>query len=57
MGITIIGIDCAVEDKNVGLALAFFDEDKLEARIKDVRIGDREGSMQEWMLLIFRMNN
>ena len=45
MGITIIGIDCAVQDKNVGLALAFFDEDKLEARIKDVQVGDREGSV------------
>lgn len=45
MSIAIIGIDCAVQPKNVGLALAFFDEDKLEARVKDVRVGDREGSV------------
>ena len=43
MGITIIGIDCAVEDKNVGLALATFDG--REAHIDQVAIGVKEGSV------------
>jgi predicted RNase H-like nuclease len=43
MGITIIGIDCAVEDKNVGLALATFDG--REAHIDQVAVGVKEGSV------------
>jgi len=43
MGITIIGIDCAVEDKNVGLALATFDGH--EARIEQVPGELKEGSV------------
>ncbi len=43
MGITIIGIDCAVQDKNVGLALASFDGH--EARIEQVPGELKEGSV------------
>jgi len=43
MGITIIGIDCAVQDKNVGLALASFDG--REAHIDQVAVGLKEGAV------------
>jgi hypothetical protein len=43
MDITIIGIDCAVQDKNVGLALATFDGG--EAHIDLVAVGVKEGSV------------
>ncbi len=45
MGITIIGIDCATQDKNVGLALGLFDEG--EARIEEVKVGRTKGSVVE----------
>ena len=45
MGITIIGIDCAVQDKNVGLALASFDGH--EARIEQVPGERKEGPVVE----------
>ena len=43
MGITIIGIDCATQDKNVGLALATFEQS--EAHIDQVPGELKEGSV------------
>jgi predicted RNase H-like nuclease len=37
MGVTLIGVDCATQAKNVGLALGYFDNGK--ARIEEVLIG------------------
>lgn len=45
MSIAIIGIDCAVEDKNIGLALASFDGH--EARIERVPGEPKEGPVVE----------
>jgi len=45
MSATIIGIDCATQDKNVGLALGSFDGN--EARIERVVAGLKEGAVVE----------
>jgi len=45
MTVTIIGIDCATQDKKIGLALGYFDDD--EAQIEQVTVGSMEASIVE----------
>jgi len=45
MGVTIIGVDCATQSKNVGLAKGYFDNGR--ARIEDVLIGSTNISITD----------